>query len=87
MIQIENQFIIISKSALPITNSLSDLGQLSLSYDGKKLVFAALYNLGYNIFMLNNPFEIKLETDSLKYTDYMKSIVSAKISNEEKNAP
>ncbi|MEK6553131.1 MAG: biopolymer transporter Tol, partial [Bacteroidota bacterium] len=72
--------------ALPITNSLSDLGQLSLSYDGKKLVFAALYNLGYNIFMLNNPFEIKLETDSLKYTDYMKSIVSAKISNEEKNA-
>ena len=34
--------------------------------------------------MLNNPFEIKLETDSLKYTDYMKSIVSAKISNEEK---
>ena len=70
--------------ALPITNSLSDLGQLSLSYDGKKLVFAALYNLGYNIFMLSNPFEMKLETDSLKYTDYMKSIVSAKNRNEEK---
>jgi Tol biopolymer transport system component len=72
--------------AYPITNSLSDLGQLSLSYDGKKLVFAALYNLGYNIFMLNNPFEMKLETDSLKYTDYMKSIVSAKSSDEEKAA-
>ncbi len=72
--------------ALPITNSLSDLGQLSLSYDGKKLVFTALYNLGYNIFMLNNPFEMKLETDSLKYTDYMKSIVSAKSSDEEKAA-
>jgi len=72
------------QKALPITNSLNDLGQLSLSYDGKKLVFAALYNLGYNIFMLNNPFEMKLETDSLKYTDYMKSIVSAKSSNEEK---
>lgn len=72
--------------AFPITNSYSDLGQLSLSYDGKKLVFAALYNLGYNIFMLNNPFEMKLETDSLKYTDYMKSIVSAKSSDEEKAA-
>ncbi|TSA26867.1 MAG: biopolymer transporter Tol [Ignavibacteriales bacterium] len=72
--------------ALPITNSLSDLGQLSLSYDGKKLVFTALYNLGYNIFMLNNPFDMKLETDSLKYTDYMKSVVTAKSSNEEKAA-
>lgn len=82
---IENHSSSFSK-ALPITNSLSDLGQLSLSYDGKKLVFTALYNLGYNIFMLNNPFEMKLETDSLKYTDYMKSIVSAKSRNEEKAA-
>ncbi len=81
---IENNLSQVSK-ALPITNSLSDLGQLSLSYDGKKLVFAALYNLGYNIFMLNNPFDIKLETDSLKYTDYMKSIVTAKNRNEEKS--
>jgi len=82
---IENNLSPIPK-ALPITNSLSDLGQLSLSYDGKKLVFAALYNLGYNIFMLNNPFDMKLETDSLKYTDYMKSIVSAKNKNEEKSS-
>jgi len=72
--------------ALPITNSYSDLGQLSLSYDGKKLVFAALYNMGYNIFMLNNPFEMKLDVDSLKYTDYMKSVVLGKNNNDEKAA-
>ena len=68
--------------AFPITNSLSDLGQLSLSYDGKKLVFGAVYNLGTNIFMLNNPFDMKLESDTLRYTDYMKSIVFGKTEKE-----
>jgi Tol biopolymer transport system component len=64
--------------AVPITNSQSDLGQLSLTYDGKKLVFTALYNLGYNIFLLNNPFDMKITGDSLKYTKYMASLVAPK---------
>lgn len=57
--------------AYPITNSLSEISQPSVSYDGKKLVFTALYKLGYNIFMLNNPFEMKAISDSLQPTKYM----------------
>ena len=64
--------------AVPITNSQSDLGQLSLTYDGKKLVFTALYNLGYNIFLLNNPFDMKADADSLKLTKYMAGLVKSK---------
>ncbi len=61
---------------VPITNSLSEITQPSVSADGKKLVFSALYNLGYNIFMLNNLPEMKVEQDSLRYTNYMSSIVN-----------
>lgn len=57
--------------AVPITNSLSEISQPSISYDGKKLVFTALYKLGYNIFMLNNPFEMDTASDSLQPTKYM----------------
>jgi len=64
--------------ATPLTNSQSDLGQLSLTYDGKKLVFTALYNLGYNIFLLNNPFEMSADVDSLKFTKYMTGLINAK---------
>lgn len=64
--------------ATPLTNSQSDLGQLSLTYDGKKLVFTALYNLGYNIFLLNNPFDLKADVDSLKLTKYMAGLIKSK---------
>lgn len=67
-------------SPKPITNSISDIGQLSISYDGKKLVFSALYNLGYNIFLLSNPFDMEVIGDSLPYTKYMASLVEAKLS-------
>lgn len=68
--------------AFPITNSLSDIGQLSLSYDGKKLVFSALYNLGYNVFLLNNPFDMKLDTDTLKFTPYMSELIKSGTSHK-----
>lgn len=64
--------------SIPLTNSQSDLGQLSITYDGKKLVFTALYNLGYNIFLLNNPFDLSADLDSLKFTKYMTGLVNAK---------
>ncbi len=64
--------------SIPLTDSQSDLGQLSLTYDGKKLVFTALYNLGYNIFILTNPFDVNVEVDFLKLTKYMTSIVNEK---------
>ncbi|MCX7798393.1 MAG: peptidase MA family metallohydrolase [Melioribacter sp.] len=62
---------LIKNKAYPITNSLSEISQPSISYDGKKLVFTSLYKLGYNIFLINNPFEIKAISDSLQPTKYM----------------
>ncbi|MFZ5948886.1 MAG: peptidase MA family metallohydrolase [Stygiobacter sp.] len=63
---------------IPITNSLSEINQISISANDKKLVFSSLYNLGYNIFMLTNPFEMKVESDTLKLTNYMSSILHPK---------
>ncbi len=67
---------------IPITNSLSEITQPSISADGKKLVFSALYNLGYNIFMLSNIADMKVEGDSLRYTNYMASVVNPKIESK-----
>lgn len=61
---------IINSPIRPITNSLSGLYQLSLSNDTKKLVFSTLYESVFNIFMLDNPFERKLDVDVLKPTEY-----------------
>lgn len=60
-----------NKSVTPITNSLSGLYQLSLSKDAKKLVFSSLYESMFNIFMIDNPFEPKIEVDSLVPTYYI----------------
>lgn len=56
--------------ANPLTNSLNGLNQLTITEDGNKLYFTSLYNTGYNIFSLNNPFEIEV-LDSLKPTEFM----------------
>ena len=61
---------------VPITNSLNGLYQLSLSKDGKKLTFSSLYQSAFNIFLLNNPFEIDLETDSLEPTLYISKLLN-----------
>jgi Tol biopolymer transport system component len=67
------------KSAVPITNSLNGLYQLSLSKDGKKLAFTSLYQSAFNIFLLNNPFEINLGKEKLEPTLYISGL-----KNEEK---
>lgn len=60
--------------AEPITNSLSEITQISLSYDAKKLTFTSLYKEGYNIFVLDNPFNIKLDKKRIKtYCLYVKA--------------
>lgn len=71
--KVENGFAL--SKPIPITNSLSEINQISISANDKKLVFSSLYNLGYNIFMLNNPFEMNIESDTLKLTNYMSSIL------------
>lgn len=69
----------------PLTNSLNGINQLSLSRDGKKLVFSSLYNSGYNIFLINNPFGKKAVADSLENTPYMASFLNAKNKSEKEN--
>jgi len=52
----------------PITNSLNPIDQITLSKDGKKLLFVSLHNGAYEIFSINNPFEKNLYLNSLKPT-------------------
>ncbi|RJP59677.1 MAG: biopolymer transporter Tol [Ignavibacteriales bacterium] len=67
---------IVDLPAYPLTNSLNGIEQISTSTDGKKLVFSSLYKSGYNIFMLNNPFEMK-PVEDLKYTKFMKELIES----------
>lgn len=53
---------------VPITNSLNGLYQLSITRDGKKLVFSSMYESAYNIFLMSNPFEAKTDKRHLAPT-------------------
>ncbi len=52
----------------PITNSLDPINSLSLSADGRRVVFSALNNGGYDIFYIENPFEVDLKMTELPNT-------------------
>jgi len=56
--------------AFPLTNSLNGIESISISADGKKLVFSTFYKSGFNIFLLNNPFEME-EVEEIEFTEYM----------------
>lgn len=58
---------------IPVTNSLNGVYQLSISKDGKKLVFSSLYKGSYNLFLMNSPFDIHLDTNKLVPTVYVAS--------------
>jgi len=62
--------------AHPLTNSLNGINLISASSDKKKLVLNSLYKSGYNIFMMNNPFEMK-PVEELQYTNYMKELIES----------
>ncbi len=64
----------------PLTNSLNGIYQLSATKDGSKLVFTTLFNAGYNIFMLRNPFEMA-RLDSIEPTVFMKELKKGGIEN------
>ncbi len=66
--------------AYPLTNSLNGINLISASADRKKMVFNSLYKSGYNIFMLNNPFEMK-PVEELEYTNYMKELIESDKNN------
>lgn len=69
--------------ATPVTNSLDELNQLSLSKDGKKLIFASLYKASYNLFMMNNPFQTEVDSNYVPLTVYRKQLIENKNRKDE----
>ncbi len=69
---------VLELKAEPITNSLNGINQLSCSKDTKKLAFTSLYNGGYNIFLLSNPFEMPAVGKKLKPTKFMERLLNKK---------
>ena len=61
--------------AVPITNSLNEISELTLSKDGKRLVFSTLYDAGYNLFLMKDPFSLP-SLKKLKVTPYMTSLLA-----------
>lgn len=55
----------------PITNSLDPISLLSLSADGKRLAFSSLNKGGYDIFYLDNPFDIDIGMKELPNTPFV----------------
>ncbi len=62
----------------PITNSIDPISLLSLSADGKRLVFSALNKGGYDIFYLENPFDIDLNMKELPNTVFVQKMIDDK---------
>ena len=56
-----------SRRKTALTNSLQEVSQISLSRDGTKLLFASQNRVGYDIFLLNFPLDLK-QRDSLPMT-------------------
>ena len=56
----------------PITNSINPITQISLSKDGKRLLFVALNKGGYDIFKMDNPFERNIGLEKLEPTSFVK---------------
>ena len=52
-----------------LTNSLQEVSQISLSLDGTKLLFASQNRVGYDLFQIKFPFDLK-ESDTLPTTRF-----------------
>ena len=55
----------------PLTNSIDPISQLTLSNDGKRVAFTALNRGGYDIFYIDNPFELDIEMKELPNTVFV----------------
>ncbi len=64
---------LLSSNILPLTNSITGLNHISLSLDNSKLLFGTQIKAGYDIFLLNNPFDINLGLKKLPLTQFRKS--------------
>jgi len=61
-----------TKETYPITNLLTGVSQISWSREGSRLAFASFYNGGYDIYLLNNPLNIKPGSVGVKETAFVK---------------
>ena len=57
-----------SNEVYPITNLISGVSHLSWSRDGSRLAFSSWYNGGYDIYLLNNPIDLKFDPSELRPT-------------------
>lgn len=55
----------------PITNTISPINFISLTKDGKRLAFSSLHKGAYDLFYIENPFEIDLKLSDLPPTDFV----------------
>ncbi|MCK6615113.1 MAG: biopolymer transporter Tol [Ignavibacteriaceae bacterium] len=74
----------VSEEGSPLTNSMNGIYQLSLSADSKKLVFSSMYQASYNIFSMNNPFELQTDLTKLEPTNYMAELKGIRVRPAEK---
>lgn len=65
----------------PITNSISNITHISLSKSGNEVVFSALCNGGFDIFMIKNPTSVSL--DSIPFTQHKISEIARRGNSEE----
>lgn len=63
----------------PITNSLSNITHLTLSQSGNELVFSALSNGGFDLYMIKNP--TSLSIDSIPLTRHKIAEIIGKMEN------
>jgi len=62
----------------PKTNSITGITQLSLAKDDSKVLFSSMNGAGFDIFMIKNPFERRLDTDTLPLTNYRLGVIEKK---------
>lgn len=65
----------------PITNSIDPINILSLSDDGKRLAFSTLSDGGYDIFYMDNPFDVDIKMADLPNTIFVQKQIAER--NEE----
>ncbi len=74
---------LLETESIALTNSLNKIESISLSADSKKLVFSAFYNAGFNVFLINNPFELE-QVKEIEFTQYMSQFYNTdSLKNEE----
>lgn len=59
----------------PLTNSIDPITLLSLSADGRRLAFTSLNRGGYDIFYIDNPFELDIGMKELPNTPFVQKLI------------